>query len=388
MFPILTTGGTVAGFGGRTLSGDSAKYLNTPETSIYKKGRILYGLYGSKEAIRNANVAYIVEGYTDYLSLFQAGVENVIASSGTAFTSEQAALISRFTRRVILVFDADQAGNKAMERSIPILLKKNLEVLLATLPKGDDPDSFVRRRGREGFLEVMSEAVDFLDYQISGLLNDFEKASPMEQARMLRPVLENIDNVGDKLAAGLYRKRLAGILGINEKVLEGFRRNRMHSKEFGTGGIERGSEKVTVTTRRVSFDPIETAVLEVLLSGKYSASRRLIEFIGKVDFTEGVFGKIFTRLSRSVSEGEVTDISWLMDNLPSYVASVLAEIAEKASGKTFEDDLLKDIATRIRERDAALRREVLIKKIRDAGDDISPDVLREYHELAKKTKVK
>ncbi|MCK5734206.1 MAG: DNA primase, partial [Candidatus Latescibacteria bacterium] len=170
MFPITNIGGRTVAFGARTLDPEGhPKYLNSPETPIYRKGHILYGLSEAKDAIRKTGQVLIVEGYTDLLRLMQSGIEHVVASSGTAFTPEQAKLLSRYGDRVVLVYDADQAGSAAALRGIDILLAADLDVRVISLPEGHDPDSFVREEGPDRFLNLLQDAQPILDYKLSQL---------------------------------------------------------------------------------------------------------------------------------------------------------------------------------------------------------------------------
>ncbi|MBI5807864.1 MAG: DNA primase, partial [Ignavibacteriales bacterium] len=180
IFPIFSPNGRVIAFGGRIFSGETnaAKYLNSPESPVYSKRKSLYGLFHSKDEIRKLDRAILVEGYMDLISLYQAGVKNVVASSGTSLTDEQVQLLSRFTKNVLVLFDADSAGEKAALRSIEILLKQNFEVKIISLPKGEDPDSFINKFGKEQFEEEISRAQNFFEYQTS----QYEKQGAFEDA--------------------------------------------------------------------------------------------------------------------------------------------------------------------------------------------------------------
>jgi DNA primase len=165
MFPIFSTTGRVIAFGARKLYDDDTlgKYINSSETPIYHKSKVLYGLYQAKEAIREKDAVVLVEGYADLLSVFQAGILNVVASSGTALTAEQIQLIARYTKNVIFVYDADSAGVSAMIRGVDLILENDLDVRVAELPEGDDPDSFVKKNGADGFQERLSKAITFVE---------------------------------------------------------------------------------------------------------------------------------------------------------------------------------------------------------------------------------
>ncbi|MDL1892144.1 DNA primase, partial [Sphingobacteriales bacterium CHB3] len=166
MFPIFSVTGRVIGFGARKLRKDDplpGKYINSPETPIYSKSRSLYGIFQAKEAIREHEYAILVEGYADLISVYQEGMKNIVASSGTALTEEQIDLIGRYARKITLVYDADSAGSKATMRGVDLIIEQGLDVRVAALPEGDDPDSFVKKNGGEAFGKLLDTAASFLD---------------------------------------------------------------------------------------------------------------------------------------------------------------------------------------------------------------------------------
>lgn len=222
IFPIFSPNGGVIGFGGRIFDAreGAAKYLNSPESKIYHKGRTLYGLSHGKDEIRRQDLAIVVEGYMDLISLHQHGIKNVVAVSGTAFTDEQVQLLSRYTKNAVLLFDADTAGVKASMRSIEILLKQNMNIKIATLPRGEDPDSFVQRNGSDAFLDIISRAVNFLEYQTAifeeqGYFNDAVKS-----AEAIRELVKPVALLNDELKRSFLLKSIAEKFGLREKLLE------------------------------------------------------------------------------------------------------------------------------------------------------------------------
>jgi DNA primase len=222
IFPIFSPNGRVIAFAGRKLRDDDtgAKYINSPESIIYVKGRVLYGLSFAKDEIRKLDKAIIVEGYMDLISLYQAGVKNVVAVSGTALTDEQAQLLSRYTKNVVLLFDADTAGIAASMRSIEILLRKDFDVKIATLPSGEDPDSFVNKYGKEEFEETVKRAENFLEYQTAyyekqGMFDD-----PTKAAEAIRDLVKPIAIIDDELKRNLLIKNISRKFNLREKLLE------------------------------------------------------------------------------------------------------------------------------------------------------------------------
>ncbi len=223
IFPIFSPNGRVVAFAGRILEGkdaNNAKYLNSPESSIYTKGRILYGLSFAKDEIRKLDKAILVEGYMDLISLHQAGIKNVVAVSGTALTEEQVQLLSRYTKNVVLLFDADTAGIKASMRSIELLLRKDMEIKIASLPAGEDPDSYVNNFGPEKFDEVIKKARNFLEYQSAyyeaqGMFEDSSKT-----ALAIRELVKPVAIINDELKRSLLVKTIAKKFNLREKILE------------------------------------------------------------------------------------------------------------------------------------------------------------------------
>lgn len=222
IFPIFSANGRVIAFAGRILESKeaAAKYLNSPESVIYVKGRILYGLSFSKDEIRKLDKAILVEGYMDLISLYQNGIKNVVAVSGTALTEDQVQLLSRYTKNVVLLFDADTAGIKASMRSIELLLKQDMEIKIVTLPSGEDPDSFINNFGKEEFEELIRKAQNFLEYQTvffesQGYFDDHKRT-----AEAIRELVRLLALFDDELKRNLLLKSIAKKFNLREKLLE------------------------------------------------------------------------------------------------------------------------------------------------------------------------
>jgi DNA primase len=222
IFPIFSPNGRVVAFAGRILENreDAAKYLNSPESIIYVKGKILYGLSHAKDEIRRLDKAILVEGYMDLISLYQNGIKNVVAVSGTALTEEQVQLLSRYTKNVVLLFDADTAGIKASMRSIELLLKRDFEIRIVSLPTGEDPDSYVNNFGKESFEEIVKTAKNFLEYQSEyyesmGMFED-----PARTTEAIRDLVKPLALISDELKANLLIKNIAKKFNLREKLIE------------------------------------------------------------------------------------------------------------------------------------------------------------------------
>jgi DNA primase len=221
MFPIFTTTGRVVGFGARKLREDDplGKYINSPETPIYNKSRVLFGLFHSKDAIRSEDNALMVEGYADLISLYQAGIQHVVASSGTALTEEQVQLISRYTKRLTLVYDADSAGSSATIRGMDIALAQDLDVSIVELPEGEDPDSFVKKEGGKEFRKLLDHAVSFIDFKAKQYLRAGAFATPEGKTQAVRSIVQSIAKMKDELKRNFYIKEVASKYDIYESVL-------------------------------------------------------------------------------------------------------------------------------------------------------------------------
>jgi len=221
MFPIHNLTGRVLGFGGRTLKTDkkTPKYVNSPESLIYHKSDILYGLYFAKKAITEQDSCFLVEGYADVISMHQAGVENVVASSGTSLTTGQIRLISRYTKNVTILYDGDAAGIKASLRGMDMLLEEGMNVKVLLFPDGDDPDSFAMKHGAEAFKQyIAANSKDFIFYKTDVLLKDAGN-DPIKRAEVIHDVVESIALIPDDIKASVFIRECSRLLDIEERLL-------------------------------------------------------------------------------------------------------------------------------------------------------------------------
>lgn len=221
MFPIHNLSGKVVGFGGRILAKDvkAPKYINTPETEIYTKSKVLYGAFFAKRAIRQHDECILVEGYTDVISLHQAGIENVVASSGTSLTVDQIQLIRRNTENIKILYDGDLAGIKAALRGMGMVLEQGLNVRIVVLPDGEDPDSYLKLAGVEAFKTYISqEAKDLVMFQ-AGLLQEEAAGDPIKKANLIRDIVESIARIPEPIKRSLYIRECARIMEVEEQLL-------------------------------------------------------------------------------------------------------------------------------------------------------------------------
>ncbi|MCK0122826.1 DNA primase [Gelidibacter sp. F2691] len=221
MFPIHSMSGRILGFGGRILGTDkkAAKYMNSPESEVYHKSKILYGLFHAKQAIAKEDNCYLVEGYTDVIQFHQTGIKNVVASSGTALSPEQIRLINRLTKNITVLFDGDAAGLRASVRGIDLILEQGMNVKVCTFPKGDDPDSFARQNTLEELTQYLEEnAKDFIQFKASLLVED-AKNDPIKKADTIREIVNSIAKIPDPIKREIYIRECSHIMDISEQVL-------------------------------------------------------------------------------------------------------------------------------------------------------------------------
>ncbi len=221
IFPIHALSGSVIGFGGRTLKSDKkiAKYLNSPESDIYHKSRVLYGLFQAKKVIVSKDQCFLVEGYTDVIAMHQAGIENVVASSGTALTTEQIRLIKRFTENIYILYDGDEAGIKASFRGIDMILEEGMNVKVVMLPAGEDPDSYAKAHSSTEFLEyIAANEKDFISFKTEILLSDAQH-DPFKRGQLISDIVKSVAVIPDGIMRSVYLKDCGLLLGVEEQVL-------------------------------------------------------------------------------------------------------------------------------------------------------------------------
>lgn len=221
MFPIQSMSGRVLGFGGRILTNDkkAAKYLNSPESDLYHKSKVLYGIFHAKQAIAKLDNCFLVEGYTDVIQMHQAGIENVVASSGTALTPDQIRLINRLTKNITVLFDGDAAGLRASIRGIDLILEEGMNVKVCTFPDGDDPDSFAKKTPLQDLTKYLEDnAMDFIQFKASLLMKD-AKNDPIKKADLIRDMVASISKIPDRIKREVYIQEVSRIMEISEEVL-------------------------------------------------------------------------------------------------------------------------------------------------------------------------
>ena len=274
MFPIKSMSGRILGFGGRILIIDkkAAKYLNSPESDIYHKSKVLYGIYNAKQSIAKEDNCYLVEGYTDVIQFHQTGIKNVVSSSGTALTSEQIRLINRLTKNITVLFDGDAAGMRASLRGIDLILEQGMNVKVCTFPDGEDPDSFAKQNTLEELnVYLEAHAKDFIQFKASILYED-SKNDPIKKAETIRDIVNSIAKIPDTIKKEIYIQECARIMDISEAVLfstlaqinqkglkEDSKKNKQQQQRFEVIKHEQPVKKVDVQYL------LERKIIEVLL---------------------------------------------------------------------------------------------------------------------------
>jgi len=390
MFPILNPSGRVLGFGGRTLEEEEKgvpKYLNSPETLIYQKSHILYGLFQSKRGLQRENRALLVEGYTDLMRLHQCGLDYGVATSGTALTEGQAKLLSRYTKNVTLVFDGDSAGFSAALRGVDVLVGVGLNVEVAPLPKSSDPDSFLRDRGSEAMEDLLRSAKTFIDFRLDRLREMGKMKAPRDRAAAARTLLDTIARIRDPLERNLMVKDVAEKLGLEEALLTGQLRRILKGKTEETSGFE----KRGVSARKTA----EQGLLKLLLEEGEKWGKVVFPYI-KIDyFREREARIVVENLYESFLGGHVLDSRILLDRcsddpgLIRYLTKLIAEgIGKDVDRSQFGLDCLLSLRQEeIRERIRRVREKMKAAQARGevvSEHSITYTKLREELELVKR----
>lgn len=305
MFPIQSMSGRVLGFGGRILTNDkkAAKYLNSPESDIYHKSKVLYGIYQSKQAIAKQNNCYLVEGYTDVIQFNQAGIENVVASSGTALTPDQIRLINRLTKNITVLFDGDAAGLRAAIRGIDLILEEGMNVKVCAFPDGEDPDSFAKKTPYEELVRYLEEnAKDFIQFKASLLMND-AKNDPIKKADLIRDMVVSISKIPDRIQREIYIQECSKIMEISEQVLMSTLAQLVQKDISELGKKQKQAE----VSEQKAFEIVksETPIQDIKIDILYGLERKIIEILLLYGNQTEEFEDV---LLKSNQEGEIENV--------------------------------------------------------------------------------
>jgi len=333
IFPVHNMSGKVIAFGARMLGKDKnqPKYINSPETDIYHKSEVLYGLYQAKNAIRQHANCFLVEGYTDVISMHQSGVENVVASSGTALTEGQIKLIQRFTENVTVLFDGDAAGIKAALRGIDLILKGGLNVRVALFPDGEDPDSYSRKVGTTAFQNFLkTHAKDFISFK-ADLYAAEAAGDPIRKAESIKEIVNSIALIPDPVKRSVYIQETSTLLKITESVLlselnkiliqdrRKKEKEKPHEREEAPFPTEVIDAEVKVDAQSlVQYQERETIRLLLNYADKNLEHQKLADFLlhelEDVEFSNDVFREIYLQFKKGYGEGRRIDSQYFLQN--------------------------------------------------------------------------
>jgi len=325
MFPIHNVTGKVIAFGARTLRNDKKqpKYINSPETDIYHKSKILYGIHQARQTIRNDDMCFLVEGYTDVISLHESGVTNVVSSSGTSLTKEQIQLIGRYTKNITVLYDGDSAGIKASFRGIDLILEHDLNVRAVVFPDGEDPDSYSRKLGSAEFQEYLKEnAQDFITFKTNVLTEGGKQVDPVQKVKVIREVVESISLIPDGIKRSVYIKSCSDQLQIEEQILiselnkiiiQKQRRDRQRVQHEEIANQEIHEELAASQTKEVQHTTfyVERECLRILINyagEEYDDSQSIGEFIleetSDLVFEDPELSDLFDKAKVILAEGK------------------------------------------------------------------------------------
>lgn len=384
IFPIIDLKDRILGFGGRVLDASLPKYINSPETHIYSKGRNLYGLNMSKEEIRKKGYVLVVEGYLDFLIPYQAGIANLIATLGTALTIDQVKLVKRFTNTVIMVYDPDEAGEAASLRNLDIFISEDVNVYVAELPSGYDPDSYIRKFGTEEFTKVIKSSKNLFDYKLDKTSTRFDIKSAHGKARIAAEMLPTISKISNAVLKSNLVKRLAEALSVDEEAI------RTELKKIRPDYEER---RYTLETKEAKKDSqnAEKIVLSLMLEEERFV-RMVKENLSIDEFKDTSVRDIVKAILELYREKKEIRPARLINHLENKegAAVLISEVAELA--ETFQDKekAVTDCIARIKRdniRDELDRLQAAIKVAHNSKDENKvKQLLVEYDSLVKNTK--
>ncbi len=351
MFPITDPKGNIVGFGGRVFDNSQPKYLNSPETEIFHKGRFLFGLTLAKETIRKKNQAIIVEGYLDVVQAHQAGFTQTVASLGTALTKEQARMIKKYTSEVVLAYDGDAAGRKATERGMVILQEAGLKIKILDLPAGDDPDSFIKKNGADAFRTLLNNALDITDFTLKQVLQQYNISTPGGKVQAQQAMLPQIATIDNRLTQEFYLRQLARELGISEVSIfadfeDWLKKNRKKSpvldRDRNNSYTKETGEKIGPSMGMINLDelsPLKRAIFETekeLLQfalQEYDNLKRIKEELKEEEFSFEIWRDLLLEIERVGASDKDSRIilAEIQGSFQEVAASLIAEQEVKES---------------------------------------------------------
>lgn len=392
IIPVIDAKERVVAFGARALpasnsaKGDegSAKYINSPETQIYTKGKVLFGLNVSAEAIRLNDQAVIVEGYFDLISAYQAGIKNIVAPCGTALTVEQIRLLKRYSHNAVMVYDADNAGQMACLRSLGPLIEEDVEAKVARLPEGYDPDSYVRRYGQEKFRQALAQAKDIFDYKLEALKARYNPAVLSDKAKIASEMLSLLVKFNNQILKSAYLKKLAEDLKVDEgSLLIELKRIK------GRPNVIAGAHPPSYAAPLLHSFATERLLVKLMLEESETIGH-LRGRIAPSDFKDSSLGRIVSRLFDLFGEGKKIDARTLVHNCSDTAMSkIICELTACEGPKiTDRAKLVNDCINRLKEDMRRLKQQEISEQIKLAqvnkNENRLRELLAEFQSLSKK----
>ncbi|OQX97936.1 MAG: hypothetical protein B6I24_06990 [Bacteroidetes bacterium 4572_128] len=379
IFPIHNVSGKIIAFGARNLNKNNkiAKYINSPETEIYQKSRELYGMYFAKNTVVKKNKCYLVEGYTDVLSLFQNGIKNVVSSSGTSLTTEQIRIIKRFTKNVCILYDGDEAGIGASLRGIDLILKEGLNVKIVLFPDGEDPDSYSKKIGKNKFIEFLKEKEeDFIHFKTKMFLNKIEKNDPIEKANLITNIVNSIAIIPDSILRSVYVLECSKILEIREeilfqKVVEIQEEDNFFKKKPEKEKKKFFKKKPEILKENFFFENQEKEIIRLILNygnskiaileAEENVDLSVTEYIlseileDNLEIETPVYKIIFEEIISLINKDEIIKEEYFMEHKNPEVCKISAKLLEK---KYFLSDFWKKRNTMVQTEEMILKKKI------------------------------
>jgi len=372
IFPIFSESGKVVAFGGRSLFDAEPKYLNSPDTPIYTKGRLLYGLNICKESIREAQEIILVEGYTDFLALYQAGITNLAAPLGTSLTSDQIYLAKKYATKLVVSFDGDTAGIKAASRAVSLGFEKGMQTNILKLPDGFDPDNFIKKYGIDAYIKLKDESVPGLKFLIQHQKKGMGSQIPEEKTQIVKNIANELGKIPDLIVRDDYIKQTSEYLQVDEGILRSI--------------INKKTEEIP-EKEKIRFLPAEEILLKILFRDKGITSR-IISFL-REDYFKGLKGEpIFKEIKKAYTKNKkIPDFYEFKQTLDKSIYSALSEIQFGENiPHTFEE--AKDCIDSLKDRSLEMKCAELdaqIKKLqRNGNHEKSNELLSQKFEIKKK----
>ncbi|MFA6349548.1 MAG: DNA primase, partial [Candidatus Omnitrophota bacterium] len=382
IFPIFDARERAIAFGGRVLDESLPKYMNSPETACYIKGKHLYGLHLSKEAIRQNDLAVVVEGYLDFIMPYQEGVQNIVASLGTALTYDQIRLLKRYTENVVMIYDPDEAGQTATLRSLDMFIEEGVNVKVATLPDGLDPDTFVRKNGIGAFKQAIDSALKLFDYKLKVLSLRYDPTEAEGKAKICSEMLPTINRFSDAVLKSEYLKALAEALKIKEEALFEELKKIKPDSLYAVTAVKNDAPGFKA-------HPAEKLLMRLMLEESELISR-VKENIGPDDFQDKNISKVVSVMFELSQQGKQLEISNLVNyledqNVNQFICESAFEPELSASDK---ERIIEDCVKRLKTEKIRSQRQNLHEQIKAAqhlGDEVKLNCLmQEFNELIKK----